>query len=99
VRSSRISEAEGVGETVWAWRADGQTIISELADYLDEALDPILRSSIEEHLGKCEDCRILVDTTNQTIEIFCDSEPAPLPLTTRQRLHEALAKHLRHLRA
>ena len=74
-------------------------IIDELTDYLDESLDPILRSSIEEHLGKCKDCRIVVDTTKQTIEIFCNSEPAPLPLTTRQRLHEALAKHLRHIRA
>ena len=74
-------------------------IINELADYLDESLDPILRLSIEEHLGNCKDCRVVVDTTKQTIEIFCNSEPAPLPLTTRQRLHEALAKHLRHIRA
>ena len=58
-------------------------IISELADYLDEALDPILRASIEEHLGKCKDCRVVVDTTKQTIEIFCNSEPAPLPADTR----------------
>jgi predicted anti-sigma-YlaC factor YlaD len=74
-------------------------IINELADYLEEALDPILRSSIEEHLGGCKDCRIVVDTTKQTIEIFCNSEPAPLPQTTRQRLHEALAKHLRQIGA
>ena len=74
-------------------------IIDELTDYLDESLDSVLRSSIEEHLGNCKDCRIVVNTTKQTIEIFCNSEPAPLPLTTRQRLHEALAKHLRHIRA
>lgn len=74
-------------------------IIRELADYLDEALDPLLRASIEEHLGKCKDCRVVVDTTKQTIEIFCNSEPAPLPQTTQQRLHEALAKRLRRVRA
>jgi len=73
-------------------------IVRELADYLDEALDPTLRASIEEHLCKCEDCRIVVDTTKQTIDIFCNSEPAPLPQTTRQRLHEALAKRLRKAR-
>jgi predicted anti-sigma-YlaC factor YlaD len=76
-----------------------KAIISELADYLDEALDPILRASIEQHLEKCKDCRIVVDTTKQTIEIFCNSEPAPLPQNTRQRLHEALAKRLRRVRA
>jgi predicted anti-sigma-YlaC factor YlaD len=74
-------------------------IITELASYLDEALDPCLRASIEQHLDKCKDCRIVVDTTQQTIHIFCNSEPAPLPPSTRQRLHEALAKHLRSLRA
>ncbi len=74
-------------------------IVKELADYLDEALDPTLRESIELHLEKCKDCRLVVDTTKQTIQIYCNSEPAPLPQTTRQRLHEALAKHLRRARA
>ncbi|HXX70958.1 MAG TPA: zf-HC2 domain-containing protein [Candidatus Acidoferrum sp.] len=73
-------------------------IVKELADYLDEALDPCLRTSIEEHLGQCKDCRVVVDTTKQTIEIFCNSEPAPLPSTTRQRLHDALIKRLRRSR-
>jgi predicted DNA-binding protein len=74
-------------------------IVKELADYLDEALDPVLRESIELHLEKCKDCRLVVDTTKQTIQIYCNSEPAPLPQTTRQRLHEALAKHLGRARA
>jgi predicted anti-sigma-YlaC factor YlaD len=76
-----------------------KTIITELADYLDEALDPTLRTQIEEHLGKCKDCRIVVDTCKQTIEIFCNSEPAQLPPSTRTKLHEALAKRLKRVRA
>jgi predicted anti-sigma-YlaC factor YlaD len=76
-----------------------KAIITELADYLDEALDPLLRTQIEEHLGKCKDCRIVVDTCKQTIEIFCNSEPAPLPPSTRLKLHEALVKRLRRVRA
>jgi predicted anti-sigma-YlaC factor YlaD len=74
-------------------------IINELADYLDEALDSDLRASIEIHLDKCKDCRLVVDTTKQTIEIFCNSEPVPLPANTRLRLHEALEKRLRRARA
>ena len=69
-------------------------IIIALSEYLDGALDPILKSSIEIHLAKCEDCRLVVDTTRQTSEIYCKSTPAPLPATTRQRLHEALRKRL-----
>ena len=71
-------------------------IVKELADYLDEDLDSSLRASIEEHLGKCKDCRLVVDTTKQTIQIYCNSEPAPLPAETRSKLHDALAKRLHH---
>jgi predicted anti-sigma-YlaC factor YlaD len=75
-----------------------KTIIVELANYLDEDLDPSLRAEIEQHLDKCKDCRLIVDTTKKTIQIFCRSEPAPLPEDTRQRLHEALQKRLHRVR-
>lgn len=75
-----------------------KTIIVELASYLDEDLDPGLRAEIEQHLDKCKDCRLIVDTTKKTIQIFCNSEPAPLPEDTRQRLHEALQKRLHRVR-
>ncbi len=42
-----------------------KNIIKELSNYLDEALDPPLKSSIENHLEGCEDCRIVVDTTQE----------------------------------
>jgi anti-sigma factor RsiW len=65
-----------------------------LTDYLDEALDPLSRAELEQHLGKCKKCRIVVDTTRKTIDIFCNADPAPLPVDVRSRLHEALAKRL-----
>ena len=76
-----------------------RTIVKELSNYLDEALDSTLRASIEKHLENCEDCRVVVDTTKKTIQIYCNSEPAPLPEDTRLRLREALVKHLRRVRA
>ena len=75
-----------------------RSIIKELANYFDEALDPILKTSIEKHLEGCEDCRIVVDTTRKTIQIFCNSEPAPLPEETKTRLRDALFKQLKNLR-
>jgi len=76
-----------------------RSIVKELSNYLDEALDISLRDSIEKHLEHCDDCRVVVDTTKKTIQIFCNSEPAPLPEDTRLRLREALVKHLRRIRA
>ncbi len=76
-----------------------KTLVVELESYLDRELDPALRASIEEHLAKCKKCRLIVDTTKKTIEIYCNAEPAPLPQDTRQRLHDALARRLRRARA
>ena len=75
-----------------------RSIIKELANYLDEALDPVLKTSIEKHLEGCEDCRVVVDTTKKTIQIYCNSEPAPLPEETKTRLRDALFKQLKNLR-
>jgi hypothetical protein len=71
-----------------------KTLVVELEDYLDEELDSELRSSIEVHLAKCKNCKLIVDTTKKTIQIYCNSEPAPLSEDTRHRLHDALVKKL-----
>jgi len=75
-----------------------RSIVRELSNFLDEALDSTLKASIEKHLEHCEDCKVVVDTTKQTIQIYCNSEPAPLPEDTRQRLRDALKKRLRGVR-
>lgn len=69
-------------------------VVRELSNYLDEALDNSLRQSLEVHLGHCEDCHLLVDTTKKTIQIFCNSEPMSLSEDVRNRLHDALLKRL-----
>jgi predicted anti-sigma-YlaC factor YlaD len=72
-----------------------KSVVKELEDYLDEDLDAVLRNELEGHLSTCKKCRVFVDTTRKTIQIYCNSEPAPLPEDTRSRLHQALEKHLR----
>jgi anti-sigma factor RsiW len=75
-----------------------QGLIAELTEYLDGDLGAGIRVELEQHLAKCENCRIVVNTTRKTIEIFCNSEPAPLPEDVRERLHDALVKRLEHNR-
>jgi predicted anti-sigma-YlaC factor YlaD len=71
-----------------------RNVVKELSNYLDEALDQTLKTSIEQHLSNCEDCRLVVDTTKKTIQIYCNAEPLPLPEDTRIRLRQALEKRL-----
>jgi anti-sigma factor (TIGR02949 family) len=68
--------------------------IRHLSDYLDGELDPSLIAGLERHLEHCDDCRLVVDTTRKTIEISCNSEPAPLPSDVQQRLLRSVGAKL-----
>lgn len=69
-------------------------VIRELSDYLDGDIDLSLAQVLERHLRDCEDCRIVVDTTQKTIKLYCNCQPLALPPDVRQRLDRALAEKL-----
>jgi anti-sigma factor RsiW len=69
-----------------------ENVIHELSDFIDGDLDGALKQELESHLKDCEDCRLVVDQTKKTIEVFCDSEPVELPGEVRARLHDALRR-------
>jgi predicted anti-sigma-YlaC factor YlaD len=69
-------------------------VIHELSSYLEGDLDVTILTDLEIHLTRCEDCRLIVDTTRKTIEIYCKAEPVPLPEDVRIRLHETLVRRL-----
>ncbi len=70
-------------------------LIHRLSEYLDGELDASLAEELERHLQHCEDCRVVVDTTRKTIEIYCNTEPTPLPPAVRERLERTLADKFR----
>ena len=63
-------------------------LVDKISEYLDGELDPELVRELEHHLEHCEDCRIVVDTTRKTVEIFCNAEPAALPGNVHERLSQ-----------
>jgi anti-sigma factor RsiW len=69
-------------------------VIREISNYIDGALDPEVKQELEQHLEDCEDCKLVVDQTKLTVEIFCDSEPVELPGDVKSRLHEALRRKI-----
>ena len=70
-------------------------VVDKISEYLDGALDPELVRELEHHLEHCEDCRVVVDTTRKTVEVFCDTEPAPLPNDVSERLNQTFTQKFR----
>jgi anti-sigma factor RsiW len=70
-------------------------VIREISDYIDGELDATTMQDLEKHLDDCEDCKMVVDQTKLTVEIFCDSQEVELPADVRSRLHEALRRKMR----
>ena len=66
----------------------------ELSSYLEGDIEGAVLTDLEIHLKRCDDCRLIVDTTRKTIEIYCKAEPVPLPEDIRTRLHETLMRRL-----
>ena len=67
-------------------------IIQEISNYLDNELDAALREELEAHMGCCPDCRVIIDTTRRTIQVFRGCEPYPLPQSLHDRLQQAIRK-------
>jgi len=71
-----------------------KSVIREISDYIDGALEPEVKQELEQHMEHCEDCKMVVDQTKQTVDVFCDSEPIELPIDVKTRLHEALRRKI-----
>jgi anti-sigma factor RsiW len=70
-------------------------VVDKISEYIDGELDPELVREMERHMEHCEDCRIVVDTTRKTVEIFCHTDPAPLPEDVVERLNRMFALQFR----
>jgi anti-sigma factor (TIGR02949 family) len=66
--------------------------LSELSDYLDEALGLEERKKLEDHINKCPNCWVIADTTRKTIEVYKCSQPVDIPTDVRSRLVKALER-------
>ena len=67
-----------------------EALLGQLHDYIDGELDAALCAEIEEHLAGCDDCRVLVDTTQKTITLYRRQTPVDLPEGAMARLQQAL---------
>jgi hypothetical protein len=71
-----------------------EDVVREISNYLDGELALSAKRDLEGHLDHCHDCKMVVDQTKLTVDVFCDSEVVELPADVKSRLHEALRRKL-----
>ena len=64
--------------------------LAQLTDYLDGKADSAVDADICTHVCTCDHCKVILDTTRQTISIYRDHEIYELAPEMRQRLHLAI---------
>jgi|WetSurMetagenome_2_1015567.scaffolds.fasta_scaffold733621_2 predicted anti-sigma-YlaC factor YlaD len=68
-----------------------QKLLSEISNLIDGEVSPELCSELEAHLKDCRNCRIVVDTTKKTIELYHTEESRmEIPETAREKLFRRL---------
>jgi anti-sigma factor RsiW len=68
--------------------------LQELSDYLDENVDPVVKSKLEQHIAECPNCWVICDTTKRTIRIYRGMDAYPIPGEVEARLMAALDRKI-----
>ncbi len=67
-------------------------LLDNLSAFVDGELKEELCQEIQQHLGECENCQIVVDTLRKTIYLVRANaaEPVEIPADVRERLFRRL---------
>ena len=66
-------------------------IMKMLNDYVDGEMDPAVCENLQEHMAKCNPCKIVVDNIRMTIQLYQnDVKIHELPITFRKKMHDTL---------
>ena len=73
-----------------------EELLQYLSDYIDQNLDEELTAAAQEHLATCHNCRVVLDTTKQTIFLFREQGKRTIPAARRQHLFNQLQDAFLH---
>ena len=63
-----------------------EELLQYLSDYIDNDLDEELTAVAKDHLASCDNCRVVLDSTQQIIFLFREQGKRTIPADRRQRL-------------
>ena len=67
-----------------------EELVTYLSDYIDANLSEDLRADAQEHLATCNNCHVVLDTTQQMIVLLRQSGPRSIPIERRKVLFQKL---------
>ena len=65
-------------------------LVTYLSEYIDQNLDEELVDEAQQHLATCENCRVVLDSTQQMIFLYREQGKRAIPAERRQRLFDQL---------
>jgi len=74
-----------------------QQLLAMLNEYVDGTIPAVDCEEFERHMAGCNPCQVVVDNIRQTITLYKDGRPYPLPAAFRRRLHTALRQRWKEL--
>jgi hypothetical protein len=66
----------------------------EISNFLDDDLDPGLRSAMQEHFQECKRCTAVLEGTRNVVQLYGDERLLEVPLGFDHRLHRRLDESL-----
>jgi len=72
-----------------------EQVWQEISDYLDNEIDPTLRSALDAHIGQCPRCTAVVEGTRNVINLYGDERLFPVPMGYSGRLRRRLSSEMR----
>ena len=67
-----------------------EDLLHYLSDYIDQDLDEALSVEAQEHLATCQNCHIVLDTTQRTISLFRQHSKQTIPADRKRPLFDKL---------
>ncbi len=71
-----------------------EELLGYLSDYIDENLADDLKEAIRNHIACCPNCKIVLDSTMQTILLYKHGGGAAIPISRRASLYKRLEQAL-----
>jgi predicted anti-sigma-YlaC factor YlaD len=69
--------------------------LAEFGDYLENQVSPEVRKELQLHLSRCRACRVLYDSSRNTIKIVTESSSFELPKNISASITERVMAKLR----